>query len=120
MSLNRTCYTLLSILLAIFLIQYLQAVYPSAVLWIPFDFRFRGTATQSKAFLALLVGGLGSATAWLLNMTDRSGHISALDDDDAHKKLYIEKRNRFRNNPSYMEELKQWKAGNNDYDYLNL
>lgn len=53
-------------------------------------------------------------------MTDKSGYPSALEDDDAHKKLYIDKRNGFRNNPSYMAELKEWKSGNNDFDYPNL
>ncbi len=58
--------------------------------------------------------------AWLVDMTGTSVQIGALGNDDAHKKLYIEKRNEFRNNPIYMEELKQWKSGNNDYEYPNL
>ncbi len=120
MFLDRTCYTFLSILSTIILFQYLQAAYPSAALLSPFDFSFSGISTQLKAFRVLAICGLVLTIAWLVDMTDTPVQISALDNDDAHKKLYIEKRNGFRNNPIYMEELKQWKSGNNDYEYPNL
>ncbi len=120
MFLDRTCYTFLSILSTIVLFQYLQAAYPSAALLSPFDFSFSGISTQLKAFRVLAICGLVLTIAWLVDMTDTPVQISALDNDDAHKKLYIEKRNGFRNNPIYMEELKQWKSGNNDYEYPNL
>lgn len=36
------------------------------------------------------------------------------------KDLYRRKRDEFRSNSQAMEELRQWKAGNNDYDYVEL
>ena len=36
------------------------------------------------------------------------------------KYLYQRNRDDFRSNDQAMEELRQWKAGNNDYDYVEL
>ena len=36
------------------------------------------------------------------------------------KDLYRTKRDAFRKNPRAMEELREWKARNDDYDYLEL
>ena len=36
------------------------------------------------------------------------------------KDLYRKQRDDFRNNPRAMEELREWKARNDDYDYVAL
>ena len=36
------------------------------------------------------------------------------------KDLYRRQRDEFRSNPRAMEELREWKAQNNDYDYVEL
>ena len=36
------------------------------------------------------------------------------------KDLYRKQRDAFRSNPRAMEELREWKAANNDYEYVEL
>ena len=36
------------------------------------------------------------------------------------KDLYRKRRDGFRSNSKAMEELREWKAGNDDYDYVEL
>ena len=42
------------------------------------------------------------------------------EDFQARKDLYREKRDRFRNSPKAIAELRQWKACNADYNYQEL
>ncbi len=120
MSLDRAYYTSVSISLIIILLPYLEAAYPSAVAWLPSKLSLKGESTLHKSFLALIAGGLGLSISWLINMTGKLVHVSALEDDTAHKVLYIARSDEFRSNPRLMEELKQWKAGNNNYNYSYL
>ena len=60
------------------------------------------------------------ALASLMEMADQPAKDVGLHNDVAHKKLYVEMRDRFRNNRNAMEELQQWKDRNDDYDYPTL
>lgn len=46
--------------------------------------------------------------------------IGVLDEFDNHQEFYIERRDAFRKCKRAMVELAQWKAQNNDYEYIIL
>ena len=115
---HQAYYTLLFILLTLLLIPDLQAAFPNSAWWILSGLSLKAPQTPlSKAFLIVIISAFSLAVASLFEMTDKPGNVSVLNDDAAHEKLYIQRRDEFLKNPIAMKELERWKARDNKYEY---
>lgn len=70
--------------------------------------------------MLLTIISVALAITITVKMNKESSPVGGEDNIAFKKALYRENRDVFRNNPIALEELDQWKAQNNNYDYTVL